>query len=264
MAKVLPDLIEPFDAGKIDCAAYTLSIGREVYVTPAEDAPDPTSKSKRALGIGEAFTIPAGQFAFLLTEEIVTVPHNALAFISIRARIKFRGLVNVSGFHVDPGFKGRLVFSVFNAGPSTIHIQQGQECFLIWYANLDQESAEVKNGAVQLGISPELVSNISRQLHSIEGLATRIDKVEHEQNVIRLIGVGIATMLVTIVVTVVATLLANWVWEVPIFRNIGHHVEVEPARLNSTPASATRGNPTSPTVEPQPESGASKVPGSRE
>ena len=51
------------------------------------------------------FTIPPGQFAFLLTEEVVSVPPDALAFISIRAKTKFRGLVNVSGFHVDPGYQ---------------------------------------------------------------------------------------------------------------------------------------------------------------
>ena len=58
-----------------------------------------------------------GQFAFLLTDEIVEVPDSAMALISIKAKIKWRGLINVSGFHVDPGFKGRLIFSVYNAGP---------------------------------------------------------------------------------------------------------------------------------------------------
>jgi hypothetical protein len=47
----------------------------------------------------EAFTIPPGQFAFLLTKEVVSVPADALAFISIRVKTKFRGLVNVSGWH---------------------------------------------------------------------------------------------------------------------------------------------------------------------
>ena len=50
--------------------------------------------------------IPPGQFAFLLTAETVTMPDNAIAFISIKARLKFNGLINISGFHVDPGYRG--------------------------------------------------------------------------------------------------------------------------------------------------------------
>ena len=101
----LKTLISPFDPGRIDCAAYTLSIGPEVYVSPNDQTADPTTDTVRNLSNGEYFTIPPGQFAFLLTEEFVSVPVDALAFISIRATIKFRGLVNVSGFHVDPGYK---------------------------------------------------------------------------------------------------------------------------------------------------------------
>ena len=30
----LAPLIEPFEPERVDCAAYTLSVGREVYVSP--------------------------------------------------------------------------------------------------------------------------------------------------------------------------------------------------------------------------------------
>ncbi|HAP11624.1 MAG TPA: deoxycytidine triphosphate deaminase, partial [Afipia sp.] len=126
----LPGLIEPFSPERIDCAAYTLAVGPEVYVSPNDQTVDPTTVTVRKLADGEAFTIPPGQFAFLLTEEVVSVPADAIAFISIRARTKFKGLVNVSGFHVDPGYRGQLTFAVFNAGPVPIHIRRGQPIFL--------------------------------------------------------------------------------------------------------------------------------------
>jgi hypothetical protein len=40
--------------------------------------------------------VPSAVESALLTEEIVSVPADALAFISIRTKTKFRGLVNVS------------------------------------------------------------------------------------------------------------------------------------------------------------------------
>ncbi len=206
-------LIEPFIPGRVDCAAYTLAIGPEVYVSPNDQTSDPTTVTVRKLTEGEAFTVPPGQFAFLLTEEIVSVPADALAFISIRAKIKFRGLVNVSGFHVDPGYCGQLTFAVFNAGPVPIHLKRGQPIFLIWYASLDRETSFKKDGAVHRGIDPELVTAVAGELQSFaglskkvkdvdKGLGDRIHAIEREQTYYRVIG--------TIALAVVVALTVGW------------------------------------------------------
>lgn len=195
----LKTLIDPFVPERVDCAAYTLAIGPEIYVSPNVQTADPTTVTVRKLDDGEAFTIPPGQFAFLLTEEVVSVPADALAFISIRAKTKFRGLVNVSGFHVDPGYRGQLTFAVFNAGPVPIHLKRGQPIFLIWYASLDCETGFKKDGPIHKGIDPELVTAVAGELQSFASLSKRIkdvDKtlgdrvhaVEKEQTYYRVIG----------------------------------------------------------------------------
>ncbi len=171
-------LVKPFDSERVDCAAYTLSVGCEVYVSPSDQTADPTAVTVRKLAQGEAFNIPPGQFAFLITEEVVTVPSDALAFISIRAKIKFHGLVNVSGFHVDPGYEGQLTFAVFNAGPLPVHLKQGQPIFLIWYASLDRKSTSRKYGSVKRGLDTELINAIPGKLQSFASLSNRIQKVE--------------------------------------------------------------------------------------
>ncbi|HTG32707.1 MAG TPA: deoxycytidine triphosphate deaminase [Thermoanaerobaculia bacterium] len=219
----LASLIEPFAPERVDCAAYTLSIGPEVYVSPNDQAADPTTVTVRKLGSGDAFTIPSGQFAFLLTEEVVAVPSDAIAFISIRAKIKFRGLVNVSGFHVDPGYHGQLTFAVFNAGPTPVHLKRGQPIFLIWYASLDRESAFKKGGPIRLGIDTELVTSIAGELQSFAGLSRRIGNVdkalgdrvhaiEKEQTYYRWIG-AIALALILFFAT--NFLKENWPWRSP-------------------------------------------------
>jgi dCTP deaminase len=209
----LKPLIDPFAPGRVDCAAYTLAIGPEVYVSPNDQTTDPTTVTVRKLTEGEAFTIPPGQFAFLLSEEIVSVPADALAFISIRAKTKFRGLVNVSGFHVDPGYRGQLTFAVFNAGPVPIHLKRGQPIFLIWYASLDRETAFKKDGTVHKGIDPDLVTAVAGELQSFAGLSKRVkdvDKslgdrihaVEREQTYYRIIA--------AIAVALVVALSVGW------------------------------------------------------
>ena len=171
-------LVDPFDPKRVDCAAYTLTVGSEVYVSPSDETTDSKAVTIRQLAQGGAFTIPPGQFAFLITEETVIVPSDALAFISMRAKTKFRGLVNVSGFHVDPGYKGQLTFAVFNAGPVPVHLKRGQPIFLIWYASLDRESALKKNNPVKTGLDTELISGIAGELQSFASLSKKIEKVE--------------------------------------------------------------------------------------
>lgn len=167
----LPDLVEPFDVSAIDCAAYTLHVGSEVYISPDRKITDPNRHSKKRLAAGEAFTIPPGQFGFLATAERISVPDNALAFISIKARLKFGGLINISGFHVDPGYSGELLFSVLNAGPKPLHLQQGQPLFLIWYADLDQTTDLKKRGTGFTGIDTGLINNISGEILSLQSLS---------------------------------------------------------------------------------------------
>lgn len=124
-------IIYPFRKENLDQAGYRLSVGEEVFVTGKNDG-----KVTR-LQRDETFSISPGQFAFILTEETVSIPLDCIGFISIRASIKFKGLVNVSGFHVDPGYSGKLIFSVFNSGPSRLTLRRKQPVFSIWMAHLD-------------------------------------------------------------------------------------------------------------------------------
>ena len=171
--------VESFDDKRIDGASYRLSIGNEIYISPTTDTTDPSTKSIIRLKQQEAFAIPSGQFAFLLTKEKVRVCLNEIAFISIRAKTKYRGLVNVSGFHVDPGFEGRLTFAVFNAGPVAVHLRQGQEIFLIWYADLS-DSGEPRSDPGPYQIQSDWISGIGGKLHSLASVASSVTAVEQK------------------------------------------------------------------------------------
>jgi dCTP deaminase len=137
----LPPLIENFDPARVKHGAYELSLGPEVVISG--------NHTKTLLAEHEQIAIPAGQFAHLLTEESVEIPHSAIAFISIKTSVKKTGLINVSGFHVDSGFKGRLIFSVYNAGVGSVVLSRLDPTFLIWFADLDQTTKEPYRGAHQ-------------------------------------------------------------------------------------------------------------------
>jgi dCTP deaminase len=93
LARAGVGLVKPFNDDQVQSGAYELSMGGEAFVTQEK------SEAKARLGEGEEVIIPSGQFALLLTEEWVAIPHDAIGLISVRSGLKFRGLVNVSGFH---------------------------------------------------------------------------------------------------------------------------------------------------------------------
>lgn len=188
LARKLPVLVKPFNPSAIDCAAYTLHIGTEIYVSPDQRIPEVSQHTKVTLGEDQGFVIPAGQFAFLLSDEVVRVPEDAMAFLSIKARIKFSGLINISGFHVDPGYHGRLVFSVLNAGPKPLHLQQGQALFLLWYADLDGKTSMRKTTKGFDRLDTQLINGISGEIFSLQSLSnqhkelkSRLEQRQNEQ-----------------------------------------------------------------------------------
>ncbi|MBN2971770.1 MAG: dCTP deaminase domain-containing protein [Sphingomonas pseudosanguinis] len=168
-----------YDWRRLDPAGYRLTMGAEVYVSPAKAE---ARSSVRSLDDREAFLIPPGQFAFLLTEEVIRVPSDAYAFIALRSkRTKFRGLVNVSGFHADPGYQGRLVFAVFNAGPGDVHLRRGDELFMIAFADLDRPTDRPRPpGETFLNIPVDLVAPIAGEIQSLAGLKANMDEVEED------------------------------------------------------------------------------------
>lgn len=94
--------ITPFDADLVDGAAYTMRIGDEAFVSPESRDTLKPGLSER-LSRGQPIVIPPGQFAYLTTREFITLPHDFLGLINMKSGLKMSGLINVSGFHVDPG-----------------------------------------------------------------------------------------------------------------------------------------------------------------
>lgn len=179
----LPSLISVYDPKRVDCSSYRLRVGDQAFVTSDGDRGDkPDAPVISVLGDAPNHTIKIlpGQFAFLLTEEIVKVPNDAIALISMRAGYKNKGLINVSGFHVDPGWDGKLLFSVYNAGPSQVILSRLDEAFLIVYADLDGPVANPYKGKAlhQTSIDIQLVEKMAHEIFSPHALQKRLAAVD--------------------------------------------------------------------------------------
>jgi dCTP deaminase len=168
-------IVEPFDEKNLEEAKYVLAIGGEIYISSS--AKDNTIRQLKA---DESFVLAPGQFAYILTDEVIRMPFDKIGFISINAKVKFNGLVNISGFHVDPGYHGRLLFSVFNAGPILIHLNRGKRIFPLWIAALDvpTKSKTPKDG--YMTIPTELVTAVSGNFTTAFEVSDVVEKMRKE------------------------------------------------------------------------------------
>lgn len=174
LRRELPTLkiVEPFLPGAVKHCAYELRLGSDAFRTSADE------RRKHILKEGESFVIPPGQFGLLVTLERVSIPPAALGFISIKSGTKVRGLVNVSGFHVDPGFTGQLHFAVYNAGCQDIVLTYGDPLFCLWLCSLDSPTQDIYNGRHnnQAGLTSEEVMMIQGDVASPAALKKRFDE----------------------------------------------------------------------------------------
>jgi dCTP deaminase len=200
-------LITPYREERAMRSAYELGVGPEAFITSKTD--DTTH-----LPAGSKVILPPGQFGLLITREVVYVPANAIAFISIRARIKFQGLVNVSGFHVDPGYRGQLKFAVYNAGSKNIILDQDERVFMIWYADLDAPAPDPYPAlpAAPSVITADDISKIQGEVASpaelkqqLDDLKTDLEKKIHAVEQAKLFNRTLILMLAAGFVTLIFT-----------------------------------------------------------
>jgi len=164
--------IDPFDPERVEHGAYELGLGPEVFTTDNE--------TSELIYTNQKVVIRPGQMGMLLTEEKLLIPKDIVGFISIKAGIKFRGLINVSGFHVDPGFNGRLKFSVYNAGTENIHLERNRPTFLIWFGHLDNSTSDTYSGdhdSIE-SIPPKDIAKLQGDIPSPNNLSDRIRSLE--------------------------------------------------------------------------------------
>ena len=192
-------IIIPFDEGRVSRGAYELSLSRSALTSGGKKSAIMSIFAR--LKEDDTLEIPAGQFALLYSEECVNVPPKVLGFISIKAKVKWQGLINVSGFHVDPGFRGKLKFSVYNAGTRPIFLKYGQPLFSMWFANFEEDVEDPYEGdhKDQDGITPGDKREMSDGIPSPAALDARLSRMElHNKILMWVAGIIVFPALIAI------------------------------------------------------------------
>jgi dCTP deaminase len=195
-----PILMDSMSINSLKPAAnIDLTLGNEVYVTT-----DKVPMKLDSTGKEDVVSIEPGEFGILMTHEYLFIPWDLLGFISIRLTHKQKGLVNISGFHVDPGYFGRLMFAVFNAGPNSVPLRYDDSVFMIMFSKLT-EITEIKKGRWHgmENIPVETLSGLTGTSVSVRSLDERIKRLE-------LIFPALAAGIASIVVAIITWIITHW------------------------------------------------------
>lgn len=199
-------VVKDYNEESVKSSHYELHLGDEYFTTNTEHGVREKIKNDKQI------TIRPGQLALLITKEEVHIPTDLMAFISIKAGIKFRGLVNVSGFHVDPGFKGKLKFAVFNAGSANIALDWEQPLFPMWLCRLTGTTAPY-NGVHnhQNRITSNDVAIMQGEIIAPNELNQKFKKLEKQVSTMKAVRAGAFTLMLALTVAFIGRWMdASW------------------------------------------------------
>lgn len=177
--------------------AFDLRLGNQYYLSG--------DKTPKKLAEGEQIIIEPGQFALLTTYEIFHMPVDMVAFISMRFSFKAEGLINVSGFQVDPGYQGIFIFAVYNAGPLQVPLRFKDTIFTIIFAKTSQRIKEKREPVKEIERKKWTKLMQNKNVSPI-ALDQRISKLEGWKRSIyywipiaAVVGVGAGTLIVELI-----------------------------------------------------------------
>ncbi|MDO9531114.1 MAG: hypothetical protein Q7O12_03155 [Deltaproteobacteria bacterium] len=178
---------------RIQGSSLELSLGEEAFISSKK-------KLKKLNSKDNFIKIAPGDFALLITEEYVQIPKECMGFISIKARHKLSGLINVSGFHVDPGFEGRLKFSLYNAGTAEVLLKYKDPTFILFITYI-RDGAKIYNKGhdhfKQQHIEPKEMMPLLGAGIPIHEIAHRLGTVETAVKIYGGILIGILILILT-------------------------------------------------------------------
>jgi len=131
-------VIEPFDPKQIQPASIDLRISDEIMRAKGEidfGRGAEYEKIKR-----DEILFPPKTHMLVRTIERVELPNDVGGITKLRSSLSRVGMLFNNAGWVDPGFKGTLTLSVFNANDSPVRVRAGTRFFQLILVRLEGES----------------------------------------------------------------------------------------------------------------------------
>lgn len=133
--------IEPFTEKDLQPASYDFHIGNEAVST--------SLKKKIDLKKEGFFSLEAGDFAFVITDEIVELDAQHTGRIGLRSYFSRKGITATTGPQIDPGYRGRLIIGLMNLTPTRITLTHKEKLLTVEFHKLEEPVESPYHGDYQ-------------------------------------------------------------------------------------------------------------------
>jgi dCTP deaminase len=206
--------IKPFQPKNLEPASYDLRAGR---ILLARRGIVDLSR--------EPVVLRHGDWAEIESLEAVELPLNIAATVGVRSSLTRRGLDWFSGPQIDPGYKGRIYISVFNASVTPIDIGYGMAFATLTFYRLARDASRSYEGKFQKQLTfPE--EDVERMLkmesYNVSDLITSVGLLQQTVDKLTRTSERIATDLgwvknlliatfIAVVVGIAAQIIGHWI-----------------------------------------------------
>lgn len=139
----------------------------------------------------EKLVIEPGEVAFVITEESLELPNNIFCQLSAKRKLSHGGIIILGGFTVDPQYKGKLVFGLYNISSRRYPIIPGKKLVAGIFYKIDKNEAATfsKNPEPLYDFPDDLLAMIKEYKPitntAIESFSANIDRLQADVRDIR-------------------------------------------------------------------------------
>lgn len=181
-----PDIVRGLDTADwteydsdIQPASIDLRVG-DIYL-PGESSPGAPGTLKPRANL----TLNTGQTAVVVTKEHLNIPRNWAAYGFPPSHISAQGLLMTNPGHIDPGFSGKLRFTVINMSAEPFPLRRDDAIVTLIIHLLDTPVAHdftARRVAAGLGVLPDPswddVNRLAKDFVDVEARSQRIASAE--------------------------------------------------------------------------------------
>lgn len=174
-----PPLISDIDDACVQGASYDLRLGKEYAAR---------GKRHRLSHRGEVELLP-GQFVLLTTREELALPNDVVGHAGLMSAFAQKGIISLFSPQIDPGFQGKLIVPLFNAGHARVRFERDERVFTVEFVKttepttswLDQPHRKPLTRIPKSALDIETAfSDLSELARTTEDLKTRLTGLRHE------------------------------------------------------------------------------------
>ena len=93
---------------------------------------------------GKTLAIAPGEMTFIVTEETLELPENIFCHLNADTS-SFEGILALDGLCIEPGYRGPLLFGLFNSSRKVCSFKAGQKLFSGIFYKLESEAVSMVN-----------------------------------------------------------------------------------------------------------------------